>query len=172
MRKFMYIGLVLSLCLAMLGCSNPSPSTKKEASDRTKVKVERVVDGDTLQITINGSKERLRLIGVDTPETKKADTPVMFWGEEASAYTKKRLEGKTVELEWDVEPKDQYGRYLAYIWIDDEMFNRTLIQEGYGRMVTFQPNVKYVDTFKKDQEAARKKGNGIWKDYDGAFKRK
>ncbi|WP_442603881.1 thermonuclease family protein [Paenibacillus sp. KN14-4R] len=170
MKKLGLFGLVLSICLAMLGCSSQD-KTPNTASERTKVKVERVVDGDTLQITMNGSKEKLRLIGVDTPETKKADTPVMFWGEEASAYTKKRLEGKTVELEWDVERKDQYGRYLAYVWIDKEMFNRTLIQESYGRMVTFPPNVKYADTFKKDQEQARKKGNGLWKDYDAAFKR-
>jgi micrococcal nuclease len=160
--------LILLAAALTAGCSNQTASTK---SGRESVKVERVVDGDTFEITLNGKKEKVRLIGIDTPETKKPNTPVMFYGKEASDYTKQRLEKKTVELEWDVDRKDQYDRLLAYVWVGDELYNSTLVREGYARIATFPPNVKYVDRFKKDQEDARKQQKGLWKDYDSAFEK-
>jgi micrococcal nuclease len=166
-RKWILLFVLMGSMLA--GCSSATVTT---SSGREKVKVERVVDGDTFEVEIGGKKEKLRLIGVDTPETKKPNTPVMYYGKEASDYTKKRLEKKTVELEWDVDKYDQYKRLLAYVWIGDELFNRTLVQEGYARIATFPPNVKYVDLFKKDQEEARKKEKGLWKDYAKAFDQK
>jgi micrococcal nuclease len=166
-RKWILLFVLMGSMLA--GCSS---ATVTSSSGREKVKVERVVDGDTFEVEIGGKKEKLRLIGVDTPETKKPNTPVMYYGKEASDYTKKRLEKKTVELEWDVDKYDQYKRLLAYVWIGDELFNRTLVQEGYARIATFPPNVKYVDLFKKDQEEARKKEKGLWKDYAKAFDQK
>jgi micrococcal nuclease len=164
----MIIAIVLAIVL-LAGCQHSTPAS---APGRDQVKIERVVDGDTLEILLNGKKEKLRLIGVDTPETKKPNTPIMFYGEEAAQYTKKRLEKKTVELEWDVDRKDQYDRLLAYVWIEGELFNRTLVSEGYARIATFPPNVKYVDKFKKDQEDARQKQKGLWKDYDSAFEKR
>lgn len=161
--------LVFCLSAVLTGCKEKAAS--KQAG-RESVKVERVIDGDTFEIQKDGKKERVRLIGVDTPETKKENTPVMFYGKEASDYTTKRLENHTVELEWDVEKRDQYNRYLAYVWIGDELFNRTLVQNGYARMATFPPNVKYVDQFKKDQEAARKAQKGLWVNYEAAFEKK
>ncbi|WP_052487202.1 thermonuclease family protein [Gordoniibacillus kamchatkensis] len=149
----------------MSGCGRPAASK----AGRDTAKVERVVDGDTLEVTLNGHKEKVRLIGIDTPETKKPNTPVMYYGKEASDFTKKKLQGKTVELEWDVDRKDRYDRLLAYVWLEGEMFNRTLVQEGYARMATFPPNVKYVDLFKKDQEQARSQEKGLWKNYEAAF---
>ncbi|MCR8633602.1 thermonuclease family protein [Paenibacillus radicis (ex Xue et al. 2023)] len=160
---------ILLLTMLLSGCQSKSTSTN---SGRESVKIDRVVDGDTFEIKLNGKKEKVRLIGVDTPETKKPNTPVMFYGKEASDFTKKRLENKTVELEWDVERKDKYDRLLAYVWVEDELFNRTLVKEGYARIATFPPNVKYVDLFKKDQEEARNKQKGLWKDYDSAFEKK
>lgn len=159
--------LLITLIILIAGCSASSQASL--AGGRDSVKVTRVVDGDTLEVTLKGKKQKVRLIGIDTPETKKPNTPVMYYGKEASDYTKKRLEGKTVELEWDVDRTDQYDRLLAYVWLGDEMFNRTLVQEGYARIATFPPNVKYVDLFKKDQETARSKGKGLWKDYESAF---
>ncbi|KRF32037.1 thermonuclease family protein [Paenibacillus sp. Soil787] len=166
MSKWMIsLAMLLSLVILMTACG-----TKPAAvAGRERVKVERIVDGDTLEVTMKGKKEKVRLIGVDTPETKKPNTPVMFYGKEASAYTKKRLEKETVELEFDVDKKDQYDRLLAYVWIGEELFNRTLVQEGYARIATYPPNVKYVDAFKIDQETARNKKKGLWKDYDKAF---
>jgi len=174
LRKRLLLCVMTMLFLAGLaavfsGC-NDRPAAVQPG--REPVKVERVVDGDTFEIKKDGKKEKVRMIGVDTPETKKPDTPVMFYGKEASDYTTKRLEGKTVELEWDVERKDQYGRFLAYVWIGDEMLNRTLVREGYARIATFPPNVKYVDQFKKDQEQARSAKKGLWTNYDKAFEKK
>ncbi|ULL19946.1 hypothetical protein DVH26_25050 [Paenibacillus sp. H1-7] len=160
---------VLIIAIFVTGCGNKPTSSKQ---GKEPVTIERVVDGDTVEITMAGKKEKIRLIGIDTPETKKPNKPVMFYGNEAYEYTKKRLEKKAVELEWDVEQRDQYGRLLAYVWVGKELFNRTLVQEGYARIYTFPPNVKYVSEFKKDQEAARKKGIGLWKDYDSAFEKR
>ncbi|MGO4271172.1 thermonuclease family protein [Paenibacillus sp. TAF58] len=166
MSKWMIsLAMLLSLVILMTACGTKPAA----AAGRERVKVERIVDGDTLEVTIKGKKEKVRLIGVDTPETKKPNTPVMFYGKEASAYTKKRLEKETVELEFDVDKKDQYDRLLAYVWVGEELFNRTLVQEGYARIATYPPNIKYVDAFKKDQETARNKKKGLWKDYDKAF---
>jgi micrococcal nuclease len=165
LRLFHAFLTAVMLLAALTGCG----SSAATAPGRDTAKVERVVDGDTLEVTLHGKKEKVRLIGIDTPETKKPNTPVMYYGKEASDYTKKRLQGQTVELEWDVERKDQYGRLLAYVWIGRELFNRTLVQEGYARMATFPPNVKYADQFAKDQEEARSKGKGLWQNYEAAF---
>lgn len=166
MRKWMIsLAVLLSLVILITACGSKPASV----AGRERVKVERIVDGDTLEVTMKGKKEKVRLIGVDTPETKKPNTPVMFYGKEASAYTKKRLEKETVELEFDVDKKDPYDRLLVYVWIGEELFNRTLVQEGYARIATYPPNVKYVDAFKQDQETARNKKKGLWKDYDKAF---
>jgi micrococcal nuclease len=170
MKKQSITALLLLICIAITaGCQEKTASSNP---NREQVIVDRVVDGDTFEIQRNGKKEKVRLIGIDTPETKKPNTPVMFYGKEASDYTKKRLEKKTVGLEWDVDREDQYNRLLAYVWIEDELYNRTLVREGYARIATFPPNVKYVDSFKKDQEEARQKGKGLWKDYDSAFEKK
>ncbi|MBD0379323.1 thermonuclease family protein [Paenibacillus sp. WST5] len=165
MRTWITAVSLLLLIAVTIGCAKQSAATL----GRESAKVDRMVDGDTFEVTLKGKKEKVRLIGVDTPETKKPNTPVMFYGKEASDYSKKRLLKQTVELEFDVEKQDQYKRLLAYVWIGDELFNRTLIQEGYARMATYPPNVKYVDLFKKDQEEARNKKKGLWQDYDRAF---
>ncbi|PZE22540.1 thermonuclease family protein [Paenibacillus xerothermodurans] len=157
--------ILILLSIWTAGCTNSSSATDQ----REKVKVERVVDGDTFDVVLDGKKQKVRLIGIDTPETKKPNTPVMYYGKEAADYSKKRLENKYVALEWDVERKDQYDRLLAYVWIDDELYNSTLLREGYARLATFPPNVKYVDDFKQDQAEARKQGKGLWKNYDAAF---
>ncbi|MEI7027185.1 thermonuclease family protein [Paenibacillus sp. y28] len=167
MKKLVTWLLLITIVMFAAGCSGSS--SKEEDSNRDSVVIERVIDGDTVEIKWQGKKKSVRLIGIDTPETKKANTPVMFYGPEASEFTKQQLEKKKVELEWDVEQYDKYDRLLAYVWLDGELFNSTLVKEGYARISTFPPNVKYADRFKKDQEEARKQEKGIWKDYAAAF---
>lgn len=82
----------------------------------------RVVDGDTIIVNIDGKKERVRLIGVDTPETKHPNKPVEYFGREASAFTKGMVEGKKVKLEYDWQRRDKYGRLLAYVYLEDGTF--------------------------------------------------
>lgn len=124
------------------------------------VVVERVVDGDTFVLD-NG--ERVRLIGVDTPETVKPGTAPEAYGQEASRYTKQMLEGKRVRLEWDVSERDRYGRLLAYVYLEDgTFFNEQLLLEGYARVMTVPPNVKYAERFVAAERAAREAGRGLW----------
>ena len=130
-----------------------------------KYEVLRVIDGDTIQISYNGIKEKLRLIGIDTPESVHPDeSRNVEFGKTASDYTKSKLEGKEVSLEFDVQERDKYGRLLAYVYLDGIMFNKTLLKEGYAKLSTYPPNVKYVEEFTKIQEKARENKVGIWND--------
>lgn len=126
------------------------------------VSVVRVIDGDTLVVDYNGKEERVRLIGVDTPETVHPTKWVDPYGQEASDFAKNALENKTVQLEFDVEERDQYGRLLAYVWINGKMFNKTLLEEGYGYLSTWAPNVKYVDEFTTLQQQALAEQKWLW----------
>ncbi|MDI9476853.1 MAG: stalk domain-containing protein [Natronincolaceae bacterium] len=128
-----------------------------------KYKVTRVVDGDTFIVDFNGKEERVRLIGVDTPESVHPDASKnVIEGETASEYTKSILENKEVGLEFDVQERDHYGRLLAYVWIGGQMFNKTLLQEGYAQVATYPPNVKYVGEFTEIQRVARENNKGFW----------
>ena len=139
-----------------------------------KVTVSRIVDGDTIEVNLNGKKEKIRLILVDTPETVAPGRPKGFFGTEAKDYTKSRLEGQTIWLEKDVQAKDQYQRLLRYVFLDvkngkGEFFNGTLIRGGYARLATFPPNVKYVDQIRTWQTEARNANRGLWKNFADAF---
>ena len=125
--------------------------------------VTRVVDGDTIEVNYNGTEEKVRLIGIDTPESVHPDKEKNSeYGKQASEYTKNLLEGKTVRLEFDVQERDSYGRLLAYVYIDDVMVNKKLLEEGLAQIATYPPNVKYVDEFTKIQETARENKKGFW----------
>lgn len=126
-------------------------------------KVVRVVDGDTIKVDFNGKEESLRLIGIDTPESVNPDgSKNTEAGKIASDYTKSMLENKEVILEFDVQERDMYGRLLAYVWLGNTMFNKTLLQEGYAQVSTYPPNVKYVNDFVALEKIARENNKGLW----------
>lgn len=131
--------------------------------------VVRVVDGDTVILEIDGKEERVRLIGVDTPESvhpdKEKNVP---YGKIASQYTKDSLEGKAVGLELDVQERDKYGRLLGYIYLDGIMYNKTLLAEGHAKTATYPPNVKYAEEFAEIEKEARNSGKGLWGPYEKA----
>lgn len=130
--------------------------------------VTRVSDGDTLDVHVPGDHpydQRVRLLGVDTPETVKPNTPVQYFGREASAFTKRTVLGQTVTLELDLsrQTRDKYDRVLAYVVLPDgRNFCRVLIEEGYG-----YADPRFVHPlqaeFAKAQKQARKDGRGLWK---------
>ncbi|MFC1496298.1 thermonuclease family protein [Candidatus Margulisiibacteriota bacterium] len=123
--------------------------------------VKRVVDGDTIKLT-NG--EKVRYIGIDTPETKHPKKPVQYFGKEASEANKMLVEGKQVRLEFDVQKRDRYGRLLAYVYVDDIFVNAWLVWNGYAQVSTYPPNVKYQEYFLKLQRVARKEKRGLWRE--------
>lgn len=121
--------------------------------------VKRVVDGDTLLLNTG---KIVRLIGVDTPETKHPRKPVEYYGKEASAFTKKMVGGKEIRLEYDKKKKDRYGRLLAYVYLIDGTFlNAEIIKHGYGRAYTKYP-FKYLDLFVGLEKEARGNKKGMW----------
>ena len=123
-----------------------------------------VTDGDTFEINYNGTKEKVRLIGVDTPESVHPNSKKNNeYGKQASNYTKNLLERKVVKLEFDVSPRDKYGRLVAYVYLEDgEMLNKKLLKKGYAQVATYPPNVKYVEDFKTIQKEARENKVGFW----------
>ncbi|MGH8982522.1 MAG: thermonuclease family protein [Acidimicrobiia bacterium] len=128
--------------------------------------VARVIDGDTIEVHLNGREESVRLIGIDTPETVHPSRPVECFGKVASQFTTDRLAGRTVRLEFDVERRDRYERLLAYVWRDNKLFNHTIVRRGYAQIATYPPNVKYVDRLLAAQRKARTEGAGLWSSCD------
>ena len=133
-------------------------------------RVVRVIDGDTIEVEIDGAEYTVRYIGVDTPETVHPSQPVGCFGPEASNYNEQLVEGETVALEKDVSETDQFGRLLRYVWTGQNaaqgegqtMVNAVLVLNGYAQVVTFPPDVKYQDLFLDYQREAREAGRGLW----------
>jgi micrococcal nuclease len=127
--------------------------------------VQRVVDGDTLLL---GTGERVRLIGVDTPETKHPNKPVEYFGKEAAAFTKRIAEGKRIRLEYDQANKhlnhaDAYGRTLAYVFLENgTLLNAEIIRQGYGHAYTKYPFSR-MEEFRGLEREAREQGRGLWR---------
>jgi len=122
----------------------------------------RVVDGDTIHVRIGARVEKVRYIGVNTPEVhhpRKCEEP---GGREAAEVNRRLVEGKTVRLELDVQERDRYGRLLAYVWVGDVMVNAELVRLGYAQVMTIPPNVRYQEIFVKLQREAREAGRGLW----------
>jgi micrococcal nuclease len=104
------------------------------------------------------------MILIDTPETKHPDKCVQLYGPEATAYTKKYLldKKKTVSIELDKDPRDQYGRLLAYVYVNETMFNELLLQNGLAKITVFEPNTKYLEKLRAVEAKAKKNKVGIW----------
>lgn len=135
---------------------------------KVEAKVLRVVDGDTLKIQIADKDYKVRLLGVDTPESvspkKEKNTKE---GKIASEYTKKNLEGKDIVLEFDVSPYDRYGRLLAYVYVDGICYNEKLLEEGYAKVMMISPNVKNSKYYRQIEKQAKENNVGFW---NGFFK--
>ena len=128
----------------------------------------RIVDGDTIVVRISGQsgQETVRLVGIDTPETKKPDTPVQCYGKEATSYTTKLLTGQKIWLERDVSDRDQYGRLLRYVWIEQGgaylLANEQIVALGYGTARDYHPDTRYHDRLFAALANARTQRLGMW----------
>ncbi|MGI6103017.1 MAG: thermonuclease family protein [Patescibacteria group bacterium] len=134
----------------------PTPLTDESPAANDGVRVASVVDGDTITLETG---ERVRYIGVDTPETY--GTPECF-GTEAKERNRTLVEGRTVRLVADVEDRDKYGRLLRYVWVGDSFVNDALVRDGYASTLTIPPNIAYADTFRLAAADARAAGRGLW----------
>jgi micrococcal nuclease len=121
-----------------------------------------VVDGDTVDVNWAGRRERVRLLGVDAPETVDPDRPVGCFGPEASAFTTSRLRGRRVELRFDRRHRDRYGRLLAYVDVDGRRFNDDLLAGGYARLLVIPPNGRHARSMLDEELTARSGRKGLW----------
>jgi len=132
-----------------------------ELGGRVSGEVLRVVDGDTIEVDVDGRTEDVRLIGVDTPETVKPGEPVQCFGPQASEFTKRVLEGETVRLEFDRELRDVYDRLLAYVHVGELFVNAELIDGGFARTLEIEPNTSRAAELARIQQAAGAAGRGL-----------
>ena len=137
--------------------------------------VSSVSDGDTIKVNVNGKVETVRLIGVDTPETKDPRKPVQCFGKQASDFTTQQLNGTSVRLEPDTtqQERDKYGRLLRYVYMPNgTLFNQLLVASGYAYEYTYQNNpYQFHDDFIKAQRLAQQEGRGLWSEQSCSGKR-
>lgn len=172
MRRLLPALLVLAALLAGGGgrdlLDHLRGTTAADAGGSRTARVERVVDGDTIVVRLDGADERVRYIGMDTPETVKPGTPVQCFGHRASAENRRLVDGARVRLVGDAEARDRYGRLLAYVYrASDGLFvNGALVRRGYARPMTIPPNVRFAGRFAAWAHAARRAGRGLWRACD------
>lgn len=123
---------------------------------REKVKVIRVVDGDTVEIE---GGQKIRYIGIDTPESTKT---LDCFGREATAKNRDLVDGKIIGIEKDFSQADKYGRLLRYVWIDQMLVNDYLVRQGYAYASSYPPDIKYQDLLTEAQKEARENNRGLW----------
>jgi endonuclease YncB( thermonuclease family) len=121
-----------------------------------------VIDGDTIRVMFRGEITTIRLIGIDTPETVHPSEPDECYGQHAKEFTESRVDGHVLELAFDVQRRDQYGRTLAYVAVDGWFLNLLLVRRGFATVATYPPNVHFADAFLAAQRVARENGAGLW----------
>jgi micrococcal nuclease len=121
-----------------------------------------VLDGDTIRVARDGHADTVRLLGIDTPETRHPTKAVECFGPEAATYTQAHLHGQSVQLEADVEERDRYGRRLAYVIVDGERFNDELLRLGYAMLLVIEPNHAHARVMLQAELEAKRAGRGLW----------
>lgn len=162
MQRNIYPGLVALLLVA--GCSAAQPTTTVTSS----LEVVEVIDGDTIRARVAGSTETIRLVGIDTPETKHPTKGVQCFGPQATEFLTKLLPvGTTLRIERDQEARDAFGRLLLYLFRPadgGELFiNFELVRRGYGKPLHIEPNSRYRDAFVAGAFEAQRNQRGLWK---------
>lgn len=162
--KFVLLWL---LVVGFFSCE-AKPQSEKTVNGYLFYSVLTVIDGDTFWIRDeHGKIVKIRLIGIDAPESRKsAHKDVQRFGKESSDFLKKTLKGKRVRLAYDVRKFDRYYRTLAYVYLEEGTFlNDYIVRQGYAKAVTFQPNVKFQQQLIKSEQYARQHQLGMWKNY-------
>src|SRR4051812_441640 len=157
----------VAAALAAAGWSHDAAQRDDGGRDATRTaRVERVVDGDTIVVRLErgGARERVRYIGIDTPESVKPDTPVQCYAKAAARANARLVAGRRVRLVPDVEGRDRFGRLLAYVYrLDDDRFvNAALVRGGFAQTLTIPPNVRHAARFRALATQARRAHRGLW----------
>jgi micrococcal nuclease len=152
------VSLVLLLVLACLAVTAIATARAGVAGE-----VVKVVDGDTIHVRVAGRVEKVRYIGVNTPEVHHPSKGEQPGGREAAALNRALVAGRQVRLELDVQERDRYGRLLAYVWIGETMVNAELVRRGYAHVMTIPPNVRHQEFLVKLQRDARQAERGLWR---------
>ena len=165
---------VLSVAALLLSCDASDPSGSSDPSGTAtgapqavepNATVEYIVDGDTVDVVIGGDVERVRLIGIDTPETKRPDTDIECYGPEATAFIEALLPvGAAVRIERDTVNRDDFGRLLAYVYraADGIFVNYELVRQGYAQPLTIEPNTSHAALFVDASRSAERDDLGLW----------
>jgi len=159
------IATIVLIVTILSGCAVVRPPNRAAAVATAAARVVRVVDGDTIKVRTGPAVETVQLLGIDTPESVKPNTPVQCFSRQASERTKALLPpGTAVRLVRDIEPRDRYGRRLAYVyWVADGQFvNLTLVREGFARPYPFAPNLAHAGELADAAARAHDKGLGLW----------
>ncbi|HSD80155.1 MAG TPA: thermonuclease family protein [Solirubrobacteraceae bacterium] len=156
---------VAALAAATAGCSSPAGDAGDAPGGGRVAGVLRVVDGDTIVVALGGRSERVRYIGIDTPESAKPGAPVQCFGERAARANERLVGHGRVRLVRDVQERDRYGRLLAYVYRagDGLLVNARLVRDGYARPLTIPPDVRFADRFRRLAAEARRAGRGLWR---------
>ena len=136
-----------------------------EDANKNKVELVEAVDGDTAKFNMDGEQITVKFLGINTKETVHPEIGEEEWGKEASDFSKDKLENATkIELEFDssANEKDKYDRYLAWIWVDDELLQNLLVQNGLAETYMLQNNYKYAGMLQESEEIAKNSKLGIW----------
>ena len=149
--------LRLAAVLALLLAASPAFGSPLEGL------VVRVVDGDTIHVRVADRVEKVRYIGVNTPELHHPQKGEEPGGREALEVNRTLVTGRRVRLETDVQARDRYGRLLAYVWVGEVMVNAELVRRGYAQVMTIPPNVRHQALFLKLQRDARDAERGLWR---------
>jgi micrococcal nuclease len=152
-----------TLAVALLGSAGWGYWSGRHAANTFSATVVQAIDGDTIDVQFAGRVERIRLLGADTPEVKDPRKPVQCYGPEASAYTHAHLvAGMRVRLETDVEPRDKYGRLLAYVYVNGKRYEDELLRLGLAHLLIIPPNGEHARAMLKAELEARAAGRGLW----------
>ncbi len=169
------LGLFIAGCLAGVYSARPtathdSPATTAKAatphagaSERVEVELKDVVDGDTISVVLDGRVQKVRYLGIDTPESfASTSSGIEYLGKEAAARNGALVKGRSITLEYDGSRVDRYGRVLAYVWADDVDVCKQLLAEGYAEVYRKAPNIRRYADYLEVEAAARKQCRGVW----------
>lgn len=158
-RQLKLLGLaLLAVIIWLIDQVAPQDAPAVTTPTEQAIQVVRVVDGDTIEIETG---QRVRLIGVDTPELNNGNNPDCY-AQEAYEFTREELEGQTVRLEKDVSDTDRYGRLLRYVYLEGQLFNKTLVREGYANARSYPPDVSQQESLRIAEQDARNEEIGLW----------